>query len=551
MPPDRESKIDRLHAFQVEFQNQLDERLRNLQRAWVEALLSEDPKTWSPESSLRRQAHSLAGAGGSFGYKRLGERAHQFETDLIAARFHPVLSLEDRATFEAHLAELWRLASQGPGEDMAQEEALPEVSTSQSPSLIYVLEDDLLLAKELARQLNQFGYEVKSFSGSDELSKAIQNKMPTALLADISLPEGDLAGPDIVNELMENLPGKCPVVFISVHDHWQAHLAAVRAGGKAYFPKPLDFTSLVGQLDRITDRFPDPPFRILVVEDDEILARHYASVLVEAGMQAEIVNIPAELPLRLSSFSPDLILLDIFLPDCTGIEAATIIRQNPKYTHLPIVYLSKMDSREDQLSALQAGGDEFLQKPISDSHLVQAVRSRARRFQALNAMMSRDGLTGLLNHINLKLTLERELSQTLRRNGILTLAMIDVDHFKSVNDRYGHPTGDKVLKSLSRLLTERLRKGDFAARYGGEEFAVVMPDTDPLAAQKVLDGLRTQFATMPHLSDAGEFTATFSAGVASTPPHTKMDALLQAADQALYSAKHGGRNRVELEVFRK
>jgi diguanylate cyclase (GGDEF)-like protein len=125
--------------------------------------------------------------------------------------------------------------------------------------------------------------------------------------------------------------------------------------------------------------------------------------------------------------------------------------------------------------------------------------------------------------------------------------MLDIDHFKSVNDQYGHPVGDRVIQGLARLLNHRLRKGDMAARYGGEEFALILPDTRPEAAGAVLDELRQVFSEIRFTHEDGEFSVTFSAGVAAAPPNGEMAALIEAADAALYEAKHGGRNRVALD----
>lgn len=125
--------------------------------------------------------------------------------------------------------------------------------------------------------------------------------------------------------------------------------------------------------------------------------------------------------------------------------------------------------------------------------------------------------------------------------------MLDIDYFKSVNDRYGHSVGDRVIKSLARLLTQRLRKSDIAGRYGGEEFAIIFPDTGPKAAYDLLDDLREIFSKITYTHEAGEFNVSFSAGITSAPPYPDMDSMIRAADNALYEAKNGGRNRMVLK----
>jgi diguanylate cyclase (GGDEF)-like protein len=128
----------------------------------------------------------------------------------------------------------------------------------------------------------------------------------------------------------------------------------------------------------------------------------------------------------------------------------------------------------------------------------------------------------------------------------LSFAMIDIDYFKQVNDSYGHPVGDRVIKSLSRLLKQRLRTSDLVGRYGGEEFAVVLVDADGVTAMKVLDNIRDDFSQLRHLAEEKEFTVTFSCGIADVSQFPDATKLSDAADKALYKAKHAGRNRVML-----
>jgi diguanylate cyclase (GGDEF)-like protein len=196
--------------------------------------------------------------------------------------------------------------------------------------------------------------------------------------------------------------------------------------------------------------------------------------------------------------------------------------------------------------AMSEGGDDFLTKPIKPRHLIATVRNRAARARNLKARMVRDSLTGLFNHTHTLQLLEDARFRAERDGQPLSFAMIDIDFFKKVNDTYGHPMGDRVIKSLALFLKQRLRKSDHIGRYGGEEFAVVMPDTDAKSAKLVLDEIRQRFAEIQYSAQPHELSCTFSCGVSQLAPELDGKLLSQQADQALYVAKHGGRNRVEI-----
>ncbi len=171
---------------------------------------------------------------------------------------------------------------------------------------------------------------------------------------------------------------------------------------------------------------------------------------------------------------------------------------------------------------------------------------RAERMRTLHALMVRDGLTGLFNHNAIMQFLDLQVANARREHGAFCYAMIDVDRFKGVNDTHGHPAGDQVLMALSRGLRLRLRECDLIGRYGGEEFAVILSGVNEAQAKVIMDHLRLSFAEVIFYAGEATFTCTFSAGIAGFPGFPTAEAILEAADQALYRAKSGGRNRVEM-----
>lgn len=176
--------------------------------------------------------------------------------------------------------------------------------------------------------------------------------------------------------------------------------------------------------------------------------------------------------------------------------------------------------------------------------MLATVEARVRRARILTSLMVRDGLTGLLNHTSIEEHLNRELGLQLRQGGELSYAMIDLDHFKQVNDQYGHAAGDRVIRGLARLLRQRFRQTDLLGRYGGEEFVVVLPATDVKLAARLLNEVREAFSHIRFSEGEKQFSVTFSAGVASAPPFNDVVTLQGEADRALYRAKQAGRNQV-------
>lgn len=412
--------------------------------------------------------------------------------------------------------------------------------------LIYLLDDDTLLAHDIAVQLEYFGYEVVILSQLDQLAAAISERPPAAIVMDLKFRNGAFVG---AGEIIRNnkITGqRIPTVIISTRGNFATRLAAAHAGADGYFTKPVDVVALSARLDVLTVHEEIRPYRILIIDDDIPAAEYYGTILHDAGMDIKILRKLTDVLRVLDEYRPELVLMDAYMTACSGIDLAKLIRQDDMYLDVPIVFLSNEGDLGKQLDAIQSGADNFLVKPIKPSHLISALSSRAERYRALRGLIMSDSLTGLYNHSAIKENLIREISRARRSTAPLALAMIDIDFFKKVNDGYGHPVGDQVIRALSRLLQQRLRNNDVIGRYGGEEFAVIMPATVTSSAILVLDRIREAFSKILHHADEREFSVTFSAGVAGLTEHMDAERLFSSADAALYNAKRNGRNCIEL-----
>ncbi|MFT6624744.1 MAG: diguanylate cyclase (GGDEF)-like protein [Cycloclasticus sp.] len=537
------NKHKKLRLLQDKYIAQLPSNIDAINKAWLETLNENGTEAFD---LLRQLAHNLTGSAGTFGFPEISVEARHIENDLRQLADPRKLTDSTKKNIAERLQHIVALAKHRPDKQKSTSLAGqdPDSNPNRFDRLIYVIEDDPLLAKEIVSQLNYFNYEVQTFSSTDPALIAIQQRTPSAMIVDVQLKEGGLAGPDFAKLFNEFSNTRVPSIFISARDDWQARLAAVQAHGSAYLTKPLDFNELFERLEELTTKQMPEPFKVLIVDDMEVLAEHYATVLRASGMRVETIYNVDLLLEKLSDFQPELILMDIHMPQCSGLDVAKVIRQKDELIGVPIIFLSTESDPLQRLFAMELGGDDFLQKPVSNEHLLASVRTRALRFRKLRSYMLNDGLTGLFNHVSIKTLLEAEVSRAQRQTKPLSFAMIDIDHFKVVNDTYGHPAGDRVLKNVARMLKKRLRKSDLIGRYGGEEFAIILPETDVETAEKILNDVRENFSRITQQNADDQFSCTLSAGLTQLIPGDSIDRVISAADTALYEAKEGGRNKV-------
>ncbi|MDA0427435.1 diguanylate cyclase [Stutzerimonas frequens] len=490
--------------------------------------------------SIRERLHRLAGAAGTFGFAKLGERARQLEQR--ADRWLDSAKPGSRAA-EAFARAVLQLAGETPGQERDGAAELPEHHEEPAPGCrIYLMKADPVAGASMAVTLRNFGYLVSQWPNFAALQAAVADELPDALIVSVQ-QDSDF---DALAALQQGLEQPLPLLVIHDRADFASQLAAVRAGAQGFFVRPLDITQLENSLERCLDRQQGEPFRVLIVDDDAELAARYSLVLRNAQMQVQILTEPTRVLETMRSFNPEVLLLDVNMPDCSGPELAQMIRLHDEWLRVTIIYLSAETDTHRQMAALLKAGDDFITKPISDTALVAAVYSHAQRARSLSTALARDSLTGLLKHADIKEQLALEVQRTTRTGKPASVVMLDLDHFKQINDTYGHAAGDNVIRALANLLRQRLRRIDSLGRYGGEEFVAVLPECSALQARRIFDEIRVRFAALSFNAGDQEFRVTFSAGICETDGHSAAGLLLEHADQALYVAKHNGRNQVQI-----
>jgi diguanylate cyclase (GGDEF)-like protein len=313
--------------------------------------------------------------------------------------------------------------------------------------------------------------------------------------------------------------------------------------------------------------------KILVVEDSRTQLDRVVQVLSRESYEVRTAMDGKEAIREFRSDPPDLVLLDMVLPDMDGLEVLRILKARGEDQFVPVILISAKSDLDSRVKGLNIGADDFLAKPFAEAEIVARVRAMLRikglqdqvrdAKKELEKLSVEDGLTKLHNHRHFQEELRREFSRAQRYNDPLSLIMIDLDHFKDVNDKFGHPFGDKVLREAAVLIRDSVRDTDVCARYGGEEFTVILPKTMMTGALAVAERIHKEMNQKVYAEDApperaGEAAAkvaaagriservTASFGIASYPSKdiTSAELLVRFADQALYRAKGEGRNAI-------
>lgn len=514
-----------------------------LHEQWLD-LIQSAPLQSASLTPLITEVQALVVSSLIFGLKKLSVMSAQLEKTLKSTLLSKSGGADKKSEILFIFKEMQAVIAENNVEPFRI--TLPIFSHSESlEELIYIVDQDPFLAEYLCLQINCFGYQTQQFGSLSALEQGIDAQAPSAIVAGISLP---LSSEDaqIMGRIQTRQVKAPPIIFLSVNLDQTARLNAVRAGGKAFFVKPVDINELISCLDDLTQIHKNPPFKVLFVEDSLSLTAFYSQIMKQEGMECCIVNEPLEVLDNIIDFGPDIIVMDLYLPGWNGYELVAMLRQQEMFVSLPVIFLSTERKLDLQLLALQAGGDDFLTKPINPQNLVASINHRAERYRNLRRHMVEDGLTGLYNHTKTKELLAVELSRAQRAIAPLSFVMLDIDHFKKINDQYGHPVGDRVLKSLAKFLTQSLRRTDVIGRFGGEEFALILPGIEGPQAQIILNNLRQTFSQIQHQTHDAVFNVTFSAGICSYPLFNDVASMCAAADLALYDSKNSGRNRVSL-----
>ncbi len=471
---------------------------------------------------VHRALHKLAGTSGSFGLSTVSKAADGLDTAIRANAHAGVVRAKLEQLREAIEAEA--VTSQ------VRQKRATERSIGILGGDVLVGEIESLLADQI--------YEASAIAsgGGTRHIAALHD----AILVDAA--DGDSKAAEIEVIRRAYAGANVPILMIVGNASLENSVAATHAGADLVLQLPLSKAGLVDALSSVLAKRDAERPTILVVDDDPEAVELICQQLVSSGLEARGIASPHALLDALREQTPSAVVLDFDMPGFSGVELCATLRASRQYRFLPIVFLTNRHDRRARKQAYQVGCDDFLHKSDA-AELPERLRARIRRLQGLQSAAEVDALTGLALRRSFVPKLEAYISAAIRRQMPLGLAMLDLDHFKSVNDTEGHVVGDLVLAQLGACIESRLRSTDLACRWGGEEFVIAFPQCEVRGVRKTLEDIREALEEIAFPGKDGPFTVHFSAGISELDSETQQfDTLIATADKRLYLAKNNGRN---------
>ncbi|BAS59344.1 two-component transcriptional regulator [Leptolyngbya boryana NIES-2135] len=520
----------KLGAVWTSYKERINEQIAIIERVACES-------DWTLQASATRQAHTLAGALGTFGFTEGSQIARNIEQILAGCPLKPRALTQ----LQELLATLRRVidvpASSSAPICPEVTPAIANLATVQLPSILVISQDrDFLDALESEFLL--WNYQCTIATTAKAVIKICQNDAPSLVLLDLDCFDSIATSMALLTSLQQCC-STIPTIVLTSHNELTERLEVSRHGGRLLLQKTTPIPQVLEAVSQVLQRALPTPSKILVVDDDIALLDALTVLLSPWGLKVYTLNDPHRFWETLETVSPDVLVLDLEFPDFKGIELCQVVRNDLHWHHLPVVILTAHSESETISQVFAAGADDFVSKPIVGAELVARILNRLERVRLVRQILDTDPLTGVMNRQKSTQELEAFLRSSDRSHQSVAIAVIDVDHLRSVNAQYGHAAGDAVLRQFGHLLQQSFCSEDIVARWGGEEFVIgmygVTREDGVQRLMQVLERLNQQALT----TENGEIVhVSFSAGVAQYPEDGKdLKTLYRTADLALRQAK--------------
>lgn len=556
------------------FKDRIGHRIAVLEQAIIAlraGILGDELRT-----SANQDAHKLVGSLGTFGFAKGSKLArkieHIFEQPKVGREQIPALE----KLVQGLRAELENQPNQTATKIGKADQTTPSKGSDRPVPQLLIIDRDRSVTEQLQEEAQKWGMQVQIAESVSAARRAIAIARPEMVLLDLAISgepctrvETAREGLKILAELTSQLP-PLPVLVFTASGSTEIRLQVAKLGGRAFLQKPLAPAHVMETAIQVRQRSQTPEAKVMVVDDDVVQLAGLRNFLEPWGLKVMGLSNPEKFLETLDSYQPDLLILDVEIPKIDGISLCQVVRNDPRWSGIPVLFLTAHTESELVHQLFAAGADDYINKPIVGPELVTRILNRLERIQLLRNMAETDPLTGVANRRKSSQELNRFFQLAKRHKQPICFALLDLDYFKQINDKYGHAMGDAILHRLGRLLNISFRSEDVVARWGGEEFIVVMYGMTKEDGMKrlteLLGKLQEQEFTATILSSNPQeyreeqlealdnqtldnqhnmesFKVSFSAGVAQYPEHgSDLQSLYRRADKALDRAKNAGRN---------
>jgi diguanylate cyclase (GGDEF)-like protein len=531
----RQQTLSALAGVWERFKGRISEQVSVLEQATT--ALSNEALGQELRTQAEREAHTLAGGLGTFGFTKGSQLARKIE-HLFQTKFSQKEVKELRKLVGALRKEI----------DRSPEKPVSTAGTNKDERpLLLVVDRDRQLALELVSEADIQGIRAEVATNLSEARKAIARKHPNIVVLDLSVSSTTDDSLTLLAEASKRTP-PIPVLVFTAQDSLTNRIEVARLGGRAFLQKTVPPAQVLETVSEVLQQVDSTQARVMVVDDDPQILATLRRLLEPWGIKVTTLEEPQQFWETLEATQPDLLILDIKMPQVSGVELCQVVRNDSRWGGLPILVLTAYTDADTVNLVFSVGADDFVSKPIVGPELVTRIINRLERIKLLRNLAETDPIARVSNRYKSTQDLEKFLSKAQHHTQPLCLAILDLDCFKQINDRYGHATGDAVLRRVGELMRRSLRGEDVVSRWGGDEFVIGMYGMTKCDGQQrlmeVLDTLRLEEFTAP---DHTKFRVTFSAGIAQYPEDgTEVQSLYRSADAALCEAKKAGRDRVLL-----
>lgn len=513
---------------------------------------------------ITTEVHALAGSLGSFGFQSVTTLCREVE-DILRANAD--LSSRQVYRLQLSMARIQQTLTQTTPETIpAPPPNTGSLPLSQQLLLVVRQANSSSWVEALTADATGHGVQVSAVDDIACALAAIATTPPDIVLLELSDTEPPTFGTahngtahdgtahnsteKLLADLQKIRPS-LPVLVLSKQISFETRVKVARLGAAGLLQAPATPAEVIDVAMRVLQKGAPPAAKLLVVDDDPAILKLIEQLLLPWGFRLQLLDNPQHFWEILEQFTPDLVILDVEMPQLSGLDLCQVMRNAPAWSEVPVLFLSAYTGSEMIQKVFSAGADDYMRKPVLAPELVARVLSWLERARIRRLRADIDSLTGVANRRKSTQDLTRLLGLARRQGQLLCLALIDLDYFKRVNDEYGHAVGDRVLRHFGEQLRATFRGEDVVARWGGEEFVVGLygigyEESTQRLTQFLHDWQQERFTgnDQPGQSNRS-FRTTFSAGIAVYPDHAAdLQGLYRTADKALYRAKVAGRNQV-------